>query len=184
MADQHHTKRCPPRCLLETSCGCDDFWHSSPVWQGGQWPKTISSRDESTRYTNWVQSKRRGSEKSTCLSPFFWRSLIFSGAPVLWEFQYRTFRFYRITTFTYHWAKLHYKLNSHGILNCSPVIHYKIFKFAKHFFLCSCFLLIFFGNYFQAGWEEWPIRREAKLHNQTIKFPKLIPEKYRLVTTL
>ena len=27
--------------------------------------------------------------------------------------------------FPYHWTKLDYKLNSHWILNCNPVIHYK-----------------------------------------------------------
>ena len=45
-----------------------------------------------------MHRKRRGSEKSTFLA-IFWGFLIFSGAPVLWEFHKKTFKFNKITDF-------------------------------------------------------------------------------------
>ena len=52
----------------------------------------VSKRKDHQLCANWVHCKRRGSEKSTFLV-IFWGLLIFSGAPAIQEFHYKTFKF-------------------------------------------------------------------------------------------
>ena len=173
-------------CVVETKSSYRPWKKKSFIWLKRDQKKLLplsAKRPESDQemifwLPKWRRSDFSGLRKS--LFGHFWVSFQKEGKSLfsLWV--------------RYRWIKLEYKLNTHGILNCNPLIHYQKLNLQNICFCNPAFLLmIILCNYLKAGWEEWPrgeawvVRGQvARFQNQIITFPKLIPENYILVTAL